>query len=361
LADDGKEIESGMVLIDELVKTISFENIKSKPIPSWFRGFSAPIKFNSNLSVSQKIFLSSNDSDPFNRWDNIQSLWLEYILNPHNVEEKKILSMVKNLFNKDSDFALLSEMISLPSEQIIHQNVGQIDVQEVSLKRKNSKLFVAKNFKTLFLETYQKLNSKKVFDLSSKSVGERALKNKCLSYLSMLGEYDLAYSQYNNSDCMTDQFSAFQCLLDSSNPYRDEVISRFYNQHKSDAQVMDRWFSAQSISPIASVADIRELMKHELFSMTNPNRLRSVIGSFSRNSIQFHCKDGYQLLTEIIIKLDSMNPQIAARFVGIFNHWRRFTDKYSLLQKAELNLIINQKVLSDDVYEIVHISLKEGS
>jgi aminopeptidase N len=102
-------------------------------------------------------------------------------------------------------------------------------------------------------------------------------------------------------------------------------------------------------------------MKHELFSITNPNRVRSVIGSFSRNSSQFHCKDGYQLLTEIIIKLDSMNPQIAARFLSIFNHWRRFTSMYSSLQKNELNSIINRKNLSDDVYEIVHISLKEGS
>jgi aminopeptidase N len=361
LLDDGKEIESGMILIDELVKTISFENIKSKPIPSWFRGFSAPIKFHSNLSVNQKIFLSSNDSDPFNRWDNIQSLWLDYILNPQKVDEKELFIMIENLFNKNSDFALLSEMISLPSEQIIHQNVGQIDVQEVSYKRENSSLSVAKNFKVLFLETYQKLNYKKAFDLSSKSVGERALKNKCLSYLSKLGEYELAYEQYNNADCMTDQFSAFQCLLDSSNPYRNEVISRFYTQHKSDAQVMDKWFSAQSLSPITSVADIRELMKHELFSITNPNRVRSVIGSFSRNSSQFHCKDGYQLLTEIIIKLDSMNPQIAARFLSIFNHWRRFTSMYSSLQKNELNSIINRKNLSDDVYEIVHISLKEGS
>ena len=361
LLDDGKEIESGMILIDELVKTISFENIKSRPIPSWFRGFSAPIKFHSNLSVNQKIFLSSNDSDPFNRWDSIQSLWLDYILNPQKVDEKELFIMIESLFNKNSDFALLSEMISLPSEQIIHQNVGQIDVQEVSYKRENSSLSVAKNFKVLFLETYQKLNYKKVFDLSSKSVGERALKNKCLSYLSKLGEYELAYEQYNNADCMTDQFSAFQCLLDSSNPYRNEVISRFYTQHKSDAQVMDKWFSAQSLSPITSVADIRELMKHELFSITNPNRVRSVIGSFSRNSCQFHCKDGYQLLTEIIIKLDSMNPQIAARFLSIFNHWRRFTSMYSSLQKNELNSIINRKNLSDDVYEIVHISLKEGS
>ena len=361
LADDGKELESGIILIDELVKTVTFENINSKPTPSWFRGFSAPIKFNSNLSVNEKIFLSSNDSDPFNRWDSVQSIWLDYIINPQKVEEKELFSMIKNLFNKDPDFALLSEMISLPSEQIIHQNVGQIDVEEVNSKRKKSSLSVGNNLKALFLETYQKLNYKKAFDLTSQSVGERALKNKCLSYLSKVGEHDMAYEQYNNADCMTDQFSAFQCLIDSSNPYRDEVISRFYEQHKADAQVMDRWFSAQSISPITSVADIRGLMKHDLFSMTNPNRIRSVIGSFSRNSLQFHCKEGYQLLTEVIIELDRLNPQIAARFVGIYNHWRRFTQKYSSLQKNELNSIINRKELSDDVYEIVHSALKGKS
>ena len=361
LADDGKELESGIILIDELVKTVTFENINSKPTPSWFRGFSAPIKFNSNLSVNEKFFLSSNDSDPFNRWDSVQSIWLDYIINPQKVEEKELFSMIKNLFNKDPDFALLSEMISLPSEQIIHQNVGQIDVEEVNSKRKKSSLSVGNNLKALFLETYQKLNYKKAFDLTSQSVGERALKNKCLSYLSKVGEHDMAYEQYNNADCMTDQFSAFQCLIDSSNPYRDEVISRFYEQHKVDAQVMDRWFSAQSISPITSVADIRGLMKHDLFSMTNPNRIRSVIGSFSRNSLQFHCKEGYQLLTEVIIELDRLNPQIAARFVGIYNHWRRFTQKYSSLQKNELNSIINRKELSDDVYEIVHSALKGKS
>jgi aminopeptidase N len=361
LADDGKELESGIILIDELVKTVTFENINSKPTPSWFRGFSAPIKFNSNLSVNEKIFLSSNDSDPFNRWDSVQSIWLDYIINPQKVEEKELFSMIKNLFNKDPDFALLSEMISLPSEQIIHQNVGQIDVEEVNSKRKKSSLSVGNNLKALFLETYQKLNYKKAFDLTSQSVGERALKNKCLSYLSKVGEHDMVYEQYNNADCMTDQFSAFQCLIDSSNPYRDEVISRFYEQHKVDAQVMDRWFSAQSISPITSVSDIRELMKHDLFSMTNPNRIRSVIGSFSRNSLQFHCKEGYQLLTEVIIELDRLNPQIAARFVGIYNHWRRFTQKYSSLQKNELNSIINRKELSDDVYEIVHSALKGKS
>ena len=99
-------------------------------------------------------------------------------------------------------------------------------------------------------------------------------------------------------------------------------------------------------------------MQHELFSMTNPNRIRSVIGSFSQNSIQFHCQEGYQLLTEVIIELDQLNPQIAARFAGIYNHWRRFKAQYSKLQESQLNSIIQSDNLSKDVYEIIHSALK---
>ena len=358
LSDDGKELDSGMILIDELVKKFEFKNIKTKPIPSWFRSFSAPIKFNSNLSVSDKIYLASSDSDPFNRWDSVQSIWMDFILKPKQVEQQKLFDLINIIFSKDSDFALLSEMISLPSEQIIHQNVGRIDVRQVHLQREASILSIGNGLKELFLETFQKLSYQKTYDFSSKSVGERALKNKCLSFLVKIGEYDMAYEQYNNADNMTDQFSAFQSLLDSSSPYREEVVERFYSQHKKDAQVMDKWFSAQSISSSSSVADIRKLMKHHLFKMTNPNRIRSVMGSFSQNSIQFHCKEGYELATEIILELDTLNPQIAARFAGIYNHWRRFTDYYSSLQEDQLNLIIDSEKLTDDVYEIVNTALK---
>lgn len=355
---DGEEVESGLIIIDELVKTISFNNIKSRPIPSWFRGFSAPIKFTSDLSIKNKVYLASSDTDPFNRWDSAQSLWLEYILNPDQVIEKDLFQMIRNLINNESDYSLLSEMISLPSEQIIHQNVGKIDVLEVHNQRNQSILSVAKAFKVEFLELYHQLNIPKAFDLSTQSIGERALKNKCLNYLSKIGEYDLAYQQFNNAECMTDQFGAFQCLLDSETPYRPEVINNFYQQHHSDVQVMDKWFSAQCIASVSSVVDVRSLMKHELFSMTNPNRIRSVIGSFSQNGIQFHCEEGYRLLTEVIIELDHLNPQIAARFAGIYNHWRRFTSQYSMLQVKQLQSITQEENLSKDVYEIIHSALK---
>ena len=354
---DGSEIKTGMVVIDELIKTISFENVSSKPTPSWFRGFSAPIKFDNSLTSEEKIFLVSHDSDPFNRWDNVQSLWLEYILRPEQVSKKEMFSMIKNLMTEEGDFALLSEMISLPSEQIIHQNVAEIDVEDVHNKRNNALLEIGKKFKDVFLKTYEKLNFKKPFDLSTDSVAERALKNTCLAYLTKLGESDIAYQQFIHSDCMTDQFGAFQSLLSNENSYRDEVIDRFYNEHRSDVQVMDKWFSAQSISSLSSVDDIKSLMEHELFTMKNPNRVRSVIGSFSQNTSQFHCQEGYQLLSDAIVELDGLNPQIAARFASIFNHWRRFTPKYSELQEMQIKSIIDRDKISKDVFEIVQSAI----
>jgi aminopeptidase N len=357
IAKDGSEIKSGMVVIDELIKTISFENVPSKPIPSWFRGFSAPIKFKNGLSSEEKIFLVTNDSDPFNRWDNVQSLWLDYILSPELISKMEIFTMIENLMTKEGDLALLSEMISLPSEQIIHQNVTEIDVEDVHSKRNNTHLEIGSEFKGVFLDTYEKLNFKKAFDLSSASVAERALKNTCLSYLTRLGEFDIAYQQFINAECMTDQFGAFQPLLNNPNPYRDEVIEHFYNEHHSDVQVMDKWFSAQSVSSLTSIDDVKSLMKHELFTIKNPNRVRSVIGSFSQNTSQFHCQEGYELLSEVIVELDELNPQIAARFAGIFNHWRRFAPRYSELQEIQIQSIIDREKISKDVFEIVQSAI----
>ena len=358
IGQDGHEIKSGMVVIDELVKTISFENIPSKPTPSWFRGFSAPIKFNSQMTTNEKIFLVSNDTDPFNRWDQVQSLWLDFVLNPEFVSKKELFRMIENLMSKENDLALLSEMMSLPSEQIIHQNVSEIDVEDVHNRRNNSYLEIGNKFKDVFLEAYEKLNTKKPFDLSPVSVAERSFKNICLVYLTRLGEFDIAYQQFISADCMTDQYGAFQSLLNAENSYRDEAIERFYHQHRSDVQVMDKWFSAQAISSLTSVRDIRNLMKHELFTIKNPNRVRSVIGSFSQNYIQFHCQDGYELMSEVVIELDDLNPQIAARFAGIFNHWRRFIPKYSKLQELQIKSIIDRDKISKDVFEIVQSAIK---
>jgi aminopeptidase N len=57
---------------------------------------------------------------------------------------------------------------------------------------------------------------------------------------------------------------------------------------------MDKWFILQSTSPAAdALSNVRGLLKHRSFTMSNPNRVRSLIGAFaSSNPAAFHAEDG---------------------------------------------------------------------
>ena len=357
LDEQGNELASDVIMIDELQKTLEFSGINSKPIASWFRGFSAPIRVHSNASFQQKLFLCVNDSDAFNRWDNAQQLWLDCILLNEGSHQQKLFAAFTGLLENESDYALLSEMLSLPSENILHQSVPKIDVGELHCRRESIIQAMLVSLKPVLLSTYKKLNDNAAFELSPESVGKRALKNLCLSFLAQDGEFELAFEQFNKANCMSDKLCAFEALLKIENPYRDEVTEGFYSQYCNDVQVMDKWFAVQSLSPIMSVERLKMLMKHPLFALTNPNRVRSVLSAFSQNHIQFHTDEGYLLMADSVIELDKINPQMAARLVSSFNHWRRFSLDYSKLQRNQLERICSLEDLSSDVYEIVNKAL----
>ncbi len=358
LNNQGSEVDQGVLMLDQLEQSFQFENLEHEPTPSWFRGFSAPVKFKSDLSITQRIFLIGNDTDAFSRWDNAQELWLLLILDPDQVDEIALFDAFEYILSNVSDLSLVSEMITLPSERFIHLRIDEINVFEVRKKREIAVSKFIDRFKPLFLKIYNNLNTDDEYNLTPEAVGARSLKNICLYYLTKAGEFELAYRQFNNANCMSDRLSAFNALLSVDNLYKDKVVTQFFKIYRDDVQVMDKWFSAQSLSPMMSVKGIRELMKHELFSFDNPNRLRSVIASFSQNFVQFHNQQGYELLSEVIIKLNISNPQIGARLVSIYNHWERYTTDLRDLQKKQLEVILNTKDISNDIYEIIHAALK---
>ena len=60
-------------------------------------------------------------------------------------------------------------------------------------------------------------------------------------------------------------------------------------------------------------------MRHPLFSLTAPNKVRALIGTFAAaNPVQFNRPDGagYAFLADQVLALDRINPQIAARMLG---------------------------------------------
>ena len=135
-------------------------------------------------------------------------------------------------------------------------------------------------------------------------------------------------------------------------------MASFYKKWQKDLLVIDKWFAIQSIN--GTLAEVKQLVKHPDFSYTNPNRLRSVLGVFGRlNLKEFHHIDGsgYSFLALEVLKVDEINPQVAARLVSAFSQWQKYDNHRQQLIKIELFKIIDKKGLSKDTYEIVSKSL----
>ena len=66
---------------------------------------------------------------------------------------------------------------------------------------------------------------------------------------------------------------------------------------------------------------------------------------------------GYEFLADRVIDLNTINPQIAARMVAVFNHWKKYEARRQVLMKAQLERIANTPELSKNVYEIVSKAL----
>ncbi|MEM6903941.1 MAG: aminopeptidase N C-terminal domain-containing protein, partial [Pseudomonadota bacterium] len=129
-----------------------------------------------------------------------------------------------------------------------------------------------------------------------------------------------------------------------------------------DQLVVDKWFMIQGRSSHPdTLTRVRTLMDHPDFNLKNPNRLRSLIGAFAAgNPLHFHAVDGsgYQLLTDVIIELNTINPQTAARLLSPMRQWRRYEPTRQKLMSEQLSRILDQPDLSPDVFEVASKSLQ---
>jgi aminopeptidase N len=160
---------------------------------------------------------------------------------------------------------------------------------------------------------------------------------------------------------MTDVLAALTILADYDLPERAEALNQFHDQWQRDPLVVDKWLGIQAGSRLeGTLGQVQALMRHPAFKLTNPNKVRALIGRFcAGNPARFHAADGsgYAFLADRVLELDTLNPQIAARMVASLSRWRRYEPGRRQLMQAQLERIQNAPKLSRDVYEIVSKSL----
>ena len=362
-------LTSNVLAIREAKETFVFQGVQARPVASLLRGFSAPVKLEADVTLDDQYFLMAHDDDSFNRWNANQDLAIRIILEnidrgrqqqAMEVDRAYLLALGKTLEEDNSDKSFLSLLLTLPTEQYIAENMSPVEPILIHQASRFVKRSIASHCEDKLLALYRANNDVESYAITEQGIGRRRLKNLCLSYLSELDKQayrDLAWLQFSHDNNMTDVLAAFQCLVQSGHELGEKATQRFYEKWQDDALVLDKWFSAQAVSPLpGGIERVRRLMDHEQFNIKNPNKVRALIGVFSQlNMVNFHQEDGagYEFLGDCIVELDEINPQVAARLLGGLGVWTRYDERRQLLMKSQLERVLNRPQISRDCYDVV--------
>ena len=350
-----------------------FENIDVEPVPSLLRGLSAPVKLDYPYSPEQLAHLMANDSDGFNRWDASQTLSLtvlnqlmhESLHDRPMVLDGQLVEAYKALLSDESlDSAMVALMLQLPTEALLHEEADTIHIAAIHDARSFLRTALAGCLAVELETIYERHNTQQAYASNVDQMGNRSLKNTALGYLMLVDSgVELAWAQFQNADNMTDQSAALSALVNcpAADDYATQALALFLEQFKDEALAMNIWLQIQAANSQPNALDrVKALLEHSAFSMTNPNKIRSLIGGFANaNHVNFHATDGsgYTFLTEQILALNAVNPQIAARLVTPLTRWKKFSEPNRKLMRDALQNIANEPNLVKDVYEIATKSL----
>ena len=358
---------SRLLLLEEDEQSFTFENVPQMPVPSLLRDFSAPVKLHYDWSANDLAVLMAHDSDAFMRWEAAQLLAQREILSnverlgsgvTMKVDPRLTVAFRTLLQDSTTDPALVAEAIMLPGEDYLADQMNEVDVDGIHAAREFVKSRLATELQGLFLKRYTALDNGSAYDKSPSSMARRSLKNACLSYLLETGGgVALAEAQLAASDNMTDTLAALRGLVWTGAPSAAASLAAFEQRWQNDTLVMDKWFSIQASKPgKGTIEVVSALMEHPAFSITNPNKVRSLIGVFSMvNPTGFNVANGsgYRFHADRVIELDALNPQIAARMASAFNQWKRYNHARQMLMKSEMERIAAVEGLSPGVFEII--------
>ena len=359
-------------------ETFVLQDVPERPVLSFLRNFSAPVKVGLDRPDEELAFLMARDPDAFNRWDAGQQLALKYLLQQISLSRQGKTATVPDLFissfrrvllDEKADPAFLALALNLPLESWIGQQMETVDPLAIFAVRQLFRRQLRRQLRDELLAVYHRHGSQGPYRYSAAEAGRRSLKNICLAYLlvpeadgSLAAELlEIGRNQYDGSDNMTDTMAALAAVVNADRAAGDELLAHFYKKWRHDPLVVDKWFSLQATCTLpGTLGRVRELSRHPAFVLKNPNKVRALIGAFcSGNQVGFHAADGegYAFLADYVIRLDPMNPQIAARLLTPLTTWRRYDQARQALMRKELERILAVDNLSGDVSEVAGKSL----
>ena len=374
---EGKSLERGVVELTRPSQSFVFTGLGEQPIPSLNRGFSAPVKLALPLEADALRFLAAHDADPFNRWQAVETLAMTLLKSsiaalragaaPRD-DEGLMEALGAILADSKLEPAFIALTLAPPSEADIAREIGRdVDPDAVFAARRKLRGAIGARHGAALADTYRRMAAIGPYRPDAEGAGRRTLKNVCLDLMAMTETGEAiarAFAQYQDADNMTDRMAALETLALHDRTERASALDDFYRRYADDPLIIDKWLSLQAAIPEPATLDrVRALTRHPAFSVSNPNRIRALVGSFAQvNHTQFNRADGagYDFVGDFVLSLDPKNPQVAARLMGAFRSWRALEAKRRERAEAVLRRVAAAPALSRDVHDIVARTLAES-
>ena len=365
-----------LVMLTQAEQSLSFPGFARAPVLSINRGFSAPVNLDVARTTGDLPFLVRHDDDPFARYEALQQLVIDRLIadiadldgpgaaQTHAVSLDEIIGVFGDLVSDQRlDDSMRAEILSLPTEAFLGEQMLVVRPEAIHAARRSLRKAIGTRLLDPWRIAHERASAVP-YSLSREARGARKIKSLALGYIASAEAPDagqIAFDQFAHSDNMTDRQGGLAVLASMQVDARETALDSFYNRYQGNALVIDKWFSLQTGSAHPRVYEqALELIRHQDFTLTNPNRVRALYWPFVSNQAAFHDASGrgYDLLTELILRLDPINPQTTARFIAPLGRWRRFDEARAAHMRGCLERILAQPGLSKDTTEQVVKSLE---
>ena len=307
--------------LTEEIASITCTGVSARPVVSILRGLSAPVKLEMDRQTSDLVALARFDDDGVNRWDAIQELYMHaiqvFLETPEASLDASLQQLICDLIQDPStisDPACLSEMLTIPQDNILWDALQPADPQKVLEARKRLRQRIALAGSSMWRKLFEAMRVAGPYHPSADGIGRRSLAMTALGYMAKVESIDnLVLDIEANASNLTERYAAYRIARsDASESVSLELSQRFIDRAETD-EVLDLWLSTEATNENSATVDrIKALTSHPRFAWTNPNRVRSVLGAFANRNVKaFHTPDGYRLLADSVLTVSYTDLTLA--------------------------------------------------
>lgn len=365
---------------------LQLNDLASKPVISFLRNFSSPLKVTWERTLDDLFILANHDDDTFSRRESLCTIYIQLFSRIYKNAKKNPLKNLMELVDEDQDLLsylktfselilscirnenlsaiVKSKLLLFPNPQIIIQNIKVLD-SGLFQKIENfiKKHIVESSFqeiKSYLLKLKNEISiseSAPAYDF--KMAAQRELLNNlfellCFSdqnenLLALLSELKIDH----NFNQEINYFKFRMRLLDDTNKISE--MNSFLKKWEHEPLVIQKWMQVIADTNSESTFELVQKIYHsEGFNIQNPNQVYSLIRTFGQNIYVFYSKENYwDFYLEVIKRIDLFNPQVAARLVSAFQISNLLPQDINTLLSAKISIFVKNNKLSKNTYELL--------